>query len=249
MVEGVRSRVLEADGTALSDSLENDCINNYFSRLINLSLLVSSACWLEDRTMSSQTNDSKHTTTGRSTVNEPLAVTDGGQPLSFEPEDCGKKSAQHKFIDRYEYDFQPKFPQPSPAQTNLHSDDVPERETKLTRFWKLQHGKGHTYEGWDTQRVRIEDRDDFRRASALLSQLEVTSFEAVRQRVMSECVNGFNRHYGGFDGACVGFALLYEHETIDKAKDSHLLEKAEEMIDADCEQLAEYVFRKYGGDE
>ena len=174
--------------------------------------------------------------------------TNDGQPFSLEPQDYGNKSEQHLFIDSHEYDYQENFPKYTPAKTGFYAYEAGDKEVLFNRLWKLQHGRGHTYEGWE-QRVRPEDSADFSRASAILSQLDIENSGAARQRVMNECVNGFNRHYSGFDGACVGFALLYENETVEEAKNSHLLEKAGEMIDADCERLAEYVFRKYGGDE
>lgn len=181
---------------------------------------------------------------------EHVPETDGGQPLSLEEEeDLGTKLWEHIQKDKYVYDYQPKFPGDSDARTSFHARGAQESEKLYERLWKYQHGRGHTFEGWEN-RSRQEDRDDFHRANAILSQLEVSDHvrDAARERVMRENLNGFSRYYQGLDGACVGFALLYRYDTVDQAKESHILERACKVINVDEEKLVEYVWRKYGGD-
>jgi len=61
-------------------------------------------------------------------------------------------------------------------------------------------------------------------------------------------LTGFSRYYQGIDGAIVGFAALYQYDTMQEAMDSYLIDRAEEMFDFGVEALIEYVWRKYGGD-
>ena len=100
------------------------------------------------------------------------------------------------------------------------------------RLFPLQHGGGHTYEGWDGQRIRPNDREDYRRAHAIISQVDVTNSvkEWTVQKVMQENLTGFSRHYEGLDGAALGFATLYEYGNAEMAKDSYLVEEAGEML-------------------
>jgi hypothetical protein len=66
--------------------------------------------------------------------------------------------------------------------------------------------------------------------------------------VMQEDLQGFSRYYEGIDGAALGFATLYKYDDVEMAKDSYLVDEAEEMLDVDGEKLVDYVWRKYGDD-
>ena len=68
------------------------------------------------------------------------------------------------------------------------------------------------------------------------------------QKVMEEDLQGFSRYYEGIDGAALGFATLYKYDDVEMAKDSYLVDGAEEMLGIDGEQLVDYVWRKYGDD-
>jgi len=59
----------------------------------------------------------------------------------------------------------------------------------------------------------------------------------------------FSRFYEGIDGAAVGFATLYKYQDVEEAKNSYLVDEAEEMLNIDGEKLVEYVWRKYGDDQ
>jgi len=77
--------------------------------------------------------------------------------------------------------------------------------------------------------------------------------ERSRQRVGSREgdageLTGFSRYYEGIDGAALGFATLYKYDDVEMAKNSYLVDVAEEMLGVDGEKLVEYVWRKYGGD-
>ena len=68
------------------------------------------------------------------------------------------------------------------------------------------------------------------------------------QKVMRENLNGFSRYYEGIDGAALGFATLYKYDDVEMAKESYIVDEAEEMFGVDGEKLVDYVWRKYGDD-
>jgi len=152
--------------------------------------------------------------------------------------------------DKYQYDYYPSFPACSPARTTFYATDAEEwdKRGKFARLWKLQHGRGHTYEDWDGQRIRPETVFTYRRARVILSQAGVRKQlrESVARRVVRENLTGFSRHYQGLDGAAIGFAALYQYATKEIAMNSYLVDKAEELLGIDGEQLIDYVWRKYG---
>ena len=91
---------------------------------------------------------------------------------------------------------------------------------------------------------------DFCRAHAILSQAGVIDpFKKwAAQKAMQENLQGFSRHYEGIDGAVLGFATLCKYDDVEMAKNSYLVDEAEEMLGVDGEKLVDYVWRKYGGD-
>ena len=178
------------------------------------------------------------------------AVINGGQPLALEERlDTGSKSWGDVQKDKYQYDHQPSFPACSKARTTFYAREAWDTH-RFERFSSLQHGRGHTYEGWDGQRVRQEHVFTHQRASVILSQAESDPFvkEQARSRVVQESLQGFSRYYEGIDGAAIGFATLYKYDNVEMAKDSYLVDEAEEMLGIDGEKLVEYVWRKYGDD-
>ena len=178
------------------------------------------------------------------------AVTDKGQSLALnERLDTGSKSWGDVQKDKYQYSSQSAFPACTSARTSFYARQA--RNPQLyNRLFPLQHGGGHTYEGWDGQRIRPKDREDYRRSHAILSQVDVT--DPVKkwtvEKVMQEDLTGFSRYYEGLDGAALGFATLYECDDVEMAKDSYLVDEAEEMLGIDGEMLVEYVWDNYGGD-
>jgi hypothetical protein len=179
-----------------------------------------------------------------------------------EARDAGSKQREALVRDKGAYtEDEPGFPTPSPAETTFYDDDVTtaplsgkrweSRSHKFDRLWKLQHGRGHTFEDWDdSHRIRPDDRAQYHRARIVLARAGVADQfrDAAVQKVMTENINGFNRYYRGVIGAALGFAALYRYETLDEAIDSRLAEIAGKTFDVDAERLLEYVWRKYGGD-
>lgn len=161
--------------------------------------------------------------------------------------DTGSKSWDDWKKDQSQYDFQLNFPATSQARTTFYAREA-NNERKFDRFWSLQHGRGHTFEGWNGQRVRPENEFTYRRARVILSQAGVPeSIRArVANRVVTEDLTGFSRYYKGVDGAAIGFASLYEYETKEAAETSYLVAKAEDLLDIDGVKLVSYVWRKYG---
>jgi hypothetical protein len=188
------------------------------------------------------------------------AVTDGGQPLALEERlDTGSKSWGDVQKDKYQYDHQPSFPPCSTAHTTLYAREADDdKEERYEVFFCLQHGRQHPFErqsngyseGWDGQKIRQEDVADFCRANTILSQAGVIDpFKKwAVQKAMQEDLQGFSRYYEGIDGAVLGFATLYKYDDVEMAKNSYLVDKAEEMLSVDGEKLVDYVWRKYGDD-
>jgi hypothetical protein len=190
------------------------------------------------------------------------AVTDEGQPLALEERfTTGSKSWGDFEKDKYQYTQQSSFPPCSGARTTLYANDRDHdviNEKKYETLFRLQHGRQHPdgprvngySEGWDGQKVRMENVDKYNRAETVLSRVEIKG--SVRhwalKRVMQVNLNGFNRYYGGVEGAALGFATLCKYPDVDRAKGSYLVDEAEEMLDIDGERLVEYVWQKYGGD-
>lgn len=182
----------------------------------------------------------------------PTAVTEDGQPLALEEGlDTSAKAWEDIQKDKYQYDLQGSFPGDSEARTTFYAREASDSDTaKFDRLFGLQHGRGHTFEEWDGQRIRQEDTYTYRRACVILSQAEVSELarEQVLQRVVSENLNGFSRYYNGVDGAALGFACHYQYDSLESAKESHIAEAAAEKFNLNAEKLLEYIWRKYGGE-
>jgi hypothetical protein len=188
------------------------------------------------------------------------AVTDGGQPLALEERlDTGSKSWEDVEKDKGYLHHRPSFPPCTSARTTLHSRDADaDRRERYEVFFLLQHGRQHPAErrangyseGWDGQKVRPENVWKFYRAHIILSRAGVNHpfDEWAVQMVMQEDLQGFSRYYEGIDGAALGFATLYECDDEEMAKDSYLVDEAEEMLGVDGEMLVEYVWDNYGDD-
>jgi len=184
------------------------------------------------------------------------AVIDGGQPVAMEQGD-GAKSWGDARRDKWYLHHRPSFPPCTSARTTLHARDADD-EDRFNLLFCLHHGRQHPAErrpngyseGWDGQKVRQENVADFCRAHAILSQAGVIDpFKKwAAQKAMQENLQGFSRHYEGIDGAVLGFATLCKYDDVEMAKNSYLVDEAEEMLGVDGEKLVDYVWRKYGGD-
>ncbi|ELZ25908.1 hypothetical protein C476_00617 [Natrinema limicola JCM 13563] len=101
-------------------------------------------------------------------------------------------------------------------------------------------------------RVRQDFVIDRKRCDAILQGLDVRkpTRKYASNRTAEIDLRGFNSHHGGFDGACIAFALLYEHESAEQAKKSRIASQVDERddLDIDVDALADYVFGKYGGE-
>lgn len=178
-------------------------------------------------------------------------LTNAGEPLALEEGvTCGSKSWGELQRDKNPYGHNPSFPETSPARTTFYAEDAPDDSPmRWNQFWRLQHGRGHTYENWDGQRIRTEDRFNHQRACVILSRAHVKGIhrdEALR-RVMAENLNGFSRHYDGVWGAALGFAALSRFSNRENAKSSHIVDMADEVIGINGEALIDYVWRTYEG--
>ena len=186
------------------------------------------------------------------------AVTADGQPLALvERLDTGSKSWEDVERDKWYLYHRPSYPACTTARTTLHARDADdEREERYEVLFLLQHGRQHPAEprvngyseGWDGQKVRPENVWKFYRAHTILSQAGVTGpvKEWAVNRIMEEDLQGFSRYYEGIDGAVLGFATLYKYDDVEMAKNSYLVNEAEEMLGVDGEKLVEYVWQKYG---
>jgi len=190
------------------------------------------------------------------TMDEEEPHTDGGQPVAMEQGD-GAKSWGDARRDKWYLHHRPSFPPCTSARTTLHAQDADD-EDHFDVLFCLHHGRQHPAErrpngyseGWDGQKVRQEAVADFCRAHAILSQAGVIdpSKKWAVQKAMQEDLQGFSRYYEGLDGAVLGFATLYKYDDVAMAKDSYLVDEAEEMLGVDGEKLVEYIWRKHGDD-
>lgn len=185
-------------------------------------------------------------------------ITDGGQPLALEERlDTGSKSWVDVEKDKGYLHHRPSFPACTSARTTLHSQDADDgKREQYDLLFLLQHGRQHPAErrangyseGWDGQKVRTENVWKYDQAQIILSRAEVHGLirKWTVERLMTEDIRGFNRYYDGIDGAALGFATLYKYDDVEMAKNSYLMDEAEEMLEINGEKLVEYVWRKYG---
>ena len=204
-----------------------------------------------------QPSDKKNST--RTVEEETLAATtsDGQRVALEEPLASGSKNWEDIQKDKWRQSHRPSFPPCGGARTTLWARDVDDEET-YNKFHNIHHGRqipaerrpnGYS-EGWDGQKVRQKNVGQYCCAAVVLSRAGVTGYwlRRVAKRVVRENLNGFSRHYRGAIGAALGFAMLELHDDVAEAKESRLAAVASEKYDLDGEKLAEYVFRKYGGE-
>lgn len=181
-----------------------------------------------------------------------------GEPLGLNEElDTGSKSWDDIQKDKGYLYHRPSYPACTSARTTFWAKEADDQE-QYNVFFRLQHGRQHPAErrpngyseGWDGQKVRPENVWKFYRANIILSQANVNGAikESAVQKLMSENLQGFSRHYEGIDGAAIGLATLYKYDNKAAAKDSYLVDEAEQMLGVDGKMLVDYVWRKYGGD-
>ena len=204
-----------------------------------------------------QTSDKTNST---NTVDEETLVptTSDGQRIAVEQSIVSKSTEWEIKKDKRNQHYRPSYPACTSARTTFRSNKAENKE-KYDVLFLIQHGRQHPAErrpngyseGWDGQKVRQEDVGTYCLAAVVLSQADVKGYwlRRIAKRVVRENLNGFSRHYDGTIGAAFGFAMLELRDDVAEAKDSYLAEVASEQYDLDSEKLAEYVFRKYGGDE
>lgn len=169
---------------------------------------------------------------------------DGGIPIDRASDQRRTAIAR----EREMLEYQPSKPPASPARTTWLTWDAPERRhRKLDRLHRLQHGRGHTYEDFDGQRVHQSTADQYIRCDALLQQCKVNdpAKSWALKKVMTEDLRGFSGHYEGADGAAIGFALLAQYDDPEVAKTSHIADAAESILSIDTDALVKYMFRKW----
>ncbi|MFB6161137.1 MAG: hypothetical protein ABEJ61_08175 [Haloferacaceae archaeon] len=186
-----------------------------------------------------------HMTTGNGVTTEDAAFDNHNRrPFQPTPEHVSRDRRDRIETDSGEYGFVPAFPSQSPARTTFYG--------LRRQLWRLHHARGHAYD--DVGKTTVRNDYTARRCSAILQHCEVPDWaESVAiQRTLSEDLRGFNSHYAGTDGACIGFALLTCYDDPEKAQASHIAERAPSVVpglhEDDVSGLTEYVFRQYGGE-
>lgn len=174
-----------------------------------------------------------------------------------------RRATTEKHADMYysenicEYtDSQSRLAAVCPARTTFYAKEATKNDNNrgvdFDVLWKLNTGRGHTYESKSPGKTTTRDDATWKRCDAILQSCHVPDLE--RKRALSDTLgrnlNGFSRYYEGADGACVGFALLACHQKPEKAKLSTIAELASEVVPGlsqdDVMSLIDYVFRKYG---
>ena len=187
-----------------------------------------------------------------------VPTTSDGQRVALEESLASDSKEWDIKRDKRRQYHRPSYPACTSARTTFWSREAANEEQYDVLFL-VQHGRQHPAErrpngyseGWDGQKVRQEDVGTYCLATVVLSQAGVTGYwlRQIARRVVRQNLNGFSRHYEGAIGAALGFAMLELHDDVTEAKESRLSKVASEKYDLDGEKLAEYVFRKYGGDE
>lgn len=148
----------------------------------------------------------------------------------------------------------------SNARTTFYVEDLsvksPRVLNRYNEIWKLQMNRRHTWEDDPTRKTIVRDEAILKRCDALLQCCETPKWarKIALSKVHSTCLNGFNRHYKGTDGACLGFALLAMCDSPEEAKETLVAKRAairlplEGMDREFVDRLINYVFRKYGDD-
>lgn len=147
----------------------------------------------------------------------------------------------------------------SAARTTFYVRDIdPTRQSRRSQFnrlWKLQTGRGHTYEEDSPGKNAARNDAVWKRCDAILQSCEVPSWAKnwALEQILNRNLNSFSRHYAGADGACVGFVLLALCENPTDAKETWIADAAHDAVpgldENKIESLIEFVFRKYGGDQ
>ena len=175
-------------------------------------------------------------------------VPDGSVPI----ERVSDQRQKDIVLDRAAPKYQPSNPSMSPAGTtwltnDLEPDTPEEVRRKFNRLHSLQHGRGHTYEGYEGQRIHQQTIDKHIRCDAILQGCEVSDGARswALQKLMTEDLRGFNSHYEGIDGAAFGIALLVHYDSRDAAKTSNIAEIAGRTLPINTDALVDYVFRRW----
>lgn len=142
---------------------------------------------------------------------------------------------------------------PSSARTTFYPRDIEQRvqfrdrRTLFNRLWKWQWDRGQTEAG-DNNIVRKDAR--LRHCDSILQQCEVHRWArrfALKQ-VRVQNIKGYNSHYSGADGACVGFAAYRMYSNKQDAIDSYVARRAADVLPgldkSGVDNLIDYTFRR-----
>lgn len=178
--------------------------------------------------------------------NSKKLMLDGGVTLS----EVSRSRQKEVNSDQNSNQYQTTTPVCSPAKTTWHTRDKnlpPHKRQLFNRLHRLQHGRGHTYEGFHGQRVHPQRSDMYIRCDAILQYCEISkpSRKWALRKVMTEDLRGFSKYYEGADGAAIGFALLNQYDTPEIARDSYVTVPAKSILSCDLDKLIAYVFRKW----
>lgn len=135
---------------------------------------------------------------------------------------------------------------------DIDSDDQEQRKL-FDRLWKLQVGRGHT---WENKQKHIVRQDaTWKRCDAILQFCEVPELEreVALRATLSRDLQRFSRHYKGAAGACIGFALFEMFDDPGLAKRSWVAQTAVDAVPGfdrgTVHKLIDYVFNKYDKSE
>lgn len=126
-----------------------------------------------------------------------------------------------------------------------------ERRDLFDQLWRLQTGRGHTWEDDKFQKTFVRRNAMWKRCDAILQSCETPEWvrKVALRKTLSRDLQSFCRYYSGADGACVGFALksMFDHK--EEAKSSWIASRAADAIpsfdQSTVESLIDLVFEKY----
>lgn len=141
-------------------------------------------------------------------------------------------------------------------RTSFRVKDIattPITKRRWQRRWKLQHDVGPDYTDVDRRKTHLRWDDRSRRCDIIYQRIEIpeSAQERAKTKVLTTPLQGFNSHYGGVDGAALGFAMLELADDADEFLSSLWWRRFESQVgeigfNNDIDSLANYVFDKYG---
>lgn len=125
----------------------------------------------------------------------------------------------------------------------------------LKRQSRLHYDIGPDYSGVPRQKTSTRRSEKLGRCDARLQELGVPEHirNTARRKVLFRNLNNFSRHHDGIDGAILGYALIELGADADEFLNSKWGDRFEDYVAEQDEigfeiaDLADYMFRNYGG--